>query len=417
LTHGFEEIILEDESHDANGRLGFFLGDRLMITTDDTPHHQDPPFWMATDYTMFETMYHGKTATSMACSTAERSPLPLDKHSKTVTVPLLFPVPMAWWHVFLQGDKKPEAIYRSVRAITKRWKSDNGKAAATIAQAWARAACTMDESKPNNSCLAVNVWPLHMDAPTLQWATRSLRTYLPLPRPTPTSTTAPPGGLTDHQANTLAGAMALAQNCIQLSMERTDREKPATKSIPEALLCRLLGLSGLAWEDQALLAPLWLKLYQQPDKASKETVLRSFFQDLSKEVPAFKHFRNSMLFEHIVQHKFEPGAGYNTCHHGISLLAVSLRSQATQEQECADDEHFERATNKTPDAIRKHTTKMPPALPPTIGELLQQLWRLIVLTTGLFTTHCSLTHSSGTCTPPCRNGNTSSWATQRRSAS
>lgn len=120
-------------------------------------------------------------------------------------------------------------------------------------------------------------------------------------------------------------------------------------------------------------------------------MLRSFFQEQSKEVPAFKYFCNSLLFEHIVQHKFKPGAGYDTCHHGISLLAVSLHSQAAQEQEHAKDKHFDRATTKTPNAIRKHTSaKAPPALPPTIGEFLQQLWRLVVLTTGLFTTHCSL---------------------------
>jgi hypothetical protein len=40
--------------------------------------------------------------------------------------------------------------------------------------------------------------------------------------------------------------------------------------------------------------------------------------------------------------------------------------------------------------VRKHSEKAPPPLPTTIAELLQLLWRLIILTTGLFTTNCSL---------------------------
>jgi hypothetical protein len=96
------------------------------------------------------------------------------------------------------------------------------------------------------------------------------------------------------------------------------------------------------------------------------------------------------LFDHIVHHKFEPGAAYNTCHHGISLLAVSMRSHAAQEHERQEDDYFDQATMRTPDAVRKHSAKAPPPLPTSIAELMQLLWRLIVLTEGLFTAHCSL---------------------------
>ena len=67
-----------------------------------------------------------------------------------------------------------------------------------------------------------------------------------------------------------------------------------------------------------------------------------------------------------------------------------MRSFATQEQESQEDEWFNQATTKTPEAIKKHSSKAPPPLPTTVAELLQLLWRMIVLTTGLFTTHCSL---------------------------
>ena len=48
---------------------------------------------------------------------------------------------------------------------------------------------------------------------------------------------------------------------------------------------------------------------------------------------------------------------------------------------------FDLATNKTPDAIKKHITKGPPPLPTTISELIQQIHHLLMLTEGLFT-HC-----------------------------
>jgi hypothetical protein len=184
--------------------------------------------------------------------------------------------------------------------------------------------------------------------------------------------------------------MLLAQDVRTKTFKRTDREKTVAKRLPEATLCRLLGLSGLGWDDQALLAPVWLTLHQQSDKASREMVLRAFFQELGKKVPAFTQFWNSTLFDNIISHKFEPGAAYESCNHGISLLSVSMHSFAAQERERQDNDHFDQATNKTPEAVRKHSAKAPPPLPTTIAELQQLMWQLIVLTRGLFTTNCSL---------------------------
>jgi hypothetical protein len=138
------------------------------------------------------------------------------------------------------------------------------------------------------------------------------------------------------------------------------------------------------------LAPIWLQIRQQTDKAGKKLVLRTFFQDLGKQVAAFKQFRNSTLFDNIVAFKFEPGHSYETCHHGLSILSVSMRSFADQEKERQDDDWFDTATNKTPEAVRKHNSKLPPPLPATVAKLLQLLLRLIALMVGLFTIHCSL---------------------------
>jgi hypothetical protein len=67
-----------------------------------------------------------------------------------------------------------------------------------------------------------------------------------------------------------------------------------------------------------------------------------------------------------------------------------MRSFAAQERERKDDDDFEMATHKTPEAVRKQTSKAPPPLPATVAEVLQLLWRMSILTEGLFTEDCSL---------------------------
>jgi hypothetical protein len=196
--------------------------------------------------------------------------------------------------------------------------------------------------------------------------------------------------VSDGHHATVHHALTLAQKVIENSVERTDREKTVPKRLPEATLCRLLGLSGLTWDEQDMLAPIWLTLHQQPDKVSKTNALRGFFQDLGEELPAFEQFENALLFEHIINHKFTPGSAHKNSHHGVSLLAVSMRSFAAQEQELEEEYGFDNATNKTPEAIIKHSAKGPPPLPTTVSDLLLLMWRMIVLTTGLFTTNCSL---------------------------
>ena len=78
------------------------------------------------------------------------------------------------------------------------------------------------------------------------------------------------------------------------------------------------------------------------------------------------------MLNHIINHKFLPGESYDMCHHGLSILAVSLCSFMVQEHEQREDDIFQKASNITPeDALQKHHTKGPPALPHSIGDLLQ----------------------------------------------
>jgi hypothetical protein len=67
-----------------------------------------------------------------------------------------------------------------------------------------------------------------------------------------------------------------------------------------------------------------------------------------------------------------------------------MRSHTAQDHEHQEDEYFKQATNRTPDAVRKHSAKVPPPLPTSIADLMQLLWCLIVLVEGLFTPNCSL---------------------------
>jgi hypothetical protein len=104
-------------------------------------------------------------------------------------------------------------------------------------------------------------------------------------------------------------AMVLARDAIRQAIECSDREKTVSKKLPDTTLCRLLGLMGLGWEEQHLLAPIWLSLHQQLDKTARGLVLQTFFQDIGKQAPAFSQFRNSTLFHHILIHKSSRGRG------------------------------------------------------------------------------------------------------------
>ena len=119
--------------------------------------------------------------------------------------------------------------------------------------------------------------------------------------------------------------------------------------------------------------------------------LGKIFQKLGEECPDLKLFHSSTLFEHIVNHKFIPGESYKTCHHGLSILAVSLHSFAVQEHhEQQENDVFQKASNITPDVYCKHHSKGPLALPQSIGDLLQLFNWLIVLTESLFTANSSM---------------------------
>ena len=48
-AHGFNTIIVQDKDHAANGRIGFFLGDRIAAANEHGWHLQNPPLCTAHD--------------------------------------------------------------------------------------------------------------------------------------------------------------------------------------------------------------------------------------------------------------------------------------------------------------------------------------------------------------------------------
>jgi hypothetical protein len=395
LAHGFEEVTVDEDEHEADGKIGFFLGDRITTKVDGTIQLHDPPVYFADTFEALATQFQGKPATQAACKQASNTLIPGDSRAKVLEASKLFPLPITWWSYFLTKARTPSETYRWIEGITRTWTAAELKTAATTAREWIRVACTSSTQEAASSSVAIPIQVAPRDEQLLNWASQGLSTYLPRPKPPPAQriqeppprrTTAPEEHRAEHSA--IRQAMVLAQEVIRAQYDKTARDKP--KRLPEKTLCNLLGLCGLAWEDRDLLPQIWLDLHQQPDKAAKVLVLKSFFQDLGQQVRAFRLFRNSKLFEDIMAHQFEPGACYDTCHHGISLLAVSMRTFEAQERERQDDEDFEQATHKTPEAVRKHNSKGPPPLPSSVGDLLQALWRLIILTKGLFTQQCSL---------------------------
>jgi hypothetical protein len=366
IAHGINIITMEDEEHDADGLIGFFLGDRIVLTKDGESHYQDPQLWAVHNFSSLATNYKGRIATAKACTTPQEVKedgelLKKPHKGPQVDIPRILPIPPEWWDYFAKGKRSPLETYRWILATTKTWTADVRKEAAKMARHWGRAACTrVNDDDANVRCVSFEASPVYMDRDAVRWAIYNLASYLPKPKAPPQPTAQTRSTEDDGHSPIIQHALSLAQDVIKSHSECNDREKETPKTIPGPLLCRLLGLSGLSWEDQDLFAPLWNQLRQQTDKATKELVLRNFFGSLAKEVPSFQQFRNSTLFDHICSYKFEPGPSYENCHHGISLLAVSMRSAADQDRESQDDTYFAQATNKTPEAVRKHHSKLPP---------------------------------------------------------
>ena len=298
LAHGIEEVVLDDaDDHDADGQIGFFLGDRVNVKVAGMIQQHDPTFVLIPTLDDLTAQFHGRPAKSNECAkTNHKGLLPVDPKARMVDVPKIHPIPPLWWGWFLQRDRTPTQTYQWAAAVTRRWKTGTEKIAADSLKRWLRAACTESLEVARSSAIHVNLLPSGRDNLVLEWASNSLHQYLPRPKQTPPTpsptqqrdTTRTPSRYTD--ADTVRDAMRLAHAVVQSSADRPSREPTKDKTMPETTLCRLLGLSSLTWADREHLAPIWQKLHQQPDRHAKGMVLRAFFQQLGKQDPAFRRF-------------------------------------------------------------------------------------------------------------------------------
>ena len=285
----------------------------------------------------------------------------------------LFPIPQSWWLVFVQGAKMPRNTLQFIASITRCWTSHVGKEAASRAHLWALSTCTTDAHDPDISTKAIRINVDEGTTETISWAMKHLQGYLPVPGTTNTTTphTDPHNTDASHPMVMMAQqSLQMAQSLINRDMDCTNPTCHMPKQLPEDVVCHLLGLCGLTWDNHDQLPKFWQSLHQQADQKGQDIALHRFFQQLGETCPDLKHFHSSQLFEHIINHKFIPGDSYDTCHHGLSILAISLHSFSIQEHEQCEDEYFQETSNKTQDYIWKHKTKGPPALPTSIGKLL-----------------------------------------------
>ena len=389
LAHGFSTMLLNNHEHWVDGKVGLFLGDHIAVPLAIGHRRQDPRLVLTRSFQTLLASFSGIPASEQCIARNPTTPAPASTKGNTVTLHKLFPIPQSWWPFFLQGNRTPGNTLVFITHTTSNWTSDIGKEAAARARLWARSACTADTRNTDTSALAIRINVDEGDTKTIRWATQHLQSYLLTPgttHPEPTTNNQPTNSSADAMVLMAQQSMQMAQSLIDRDMDRSDPSRCAPKQLPDDIVCHLLGLCGLPWIKCDQLPKIWQSLHQQADQKGRDIILRQFFQQLGEHCPDLEHFHSSQLFKHIVQHKFIPGNSYDTCHHGLSILAISLRSFSVQEQEQREEEFFREATNKTQDSIRKHKTKGPPALPTLIGELLLLLDRLITLTKGLFTT-------------------------------
>ena len=124
---------MQDEDHAANGRIGFFLGDRIAAANEHGWQLQNPPLCTACDWNTILMTYTGSPAPEHSIRNSSDMFLPPTTTSKLRTTPRLFPLPHAWWPAFLGNPLTVLDAFNYIADITERWTSPEAKAAAHAA--------------------------------------------------------------------------------------------------------------------------------------------------------------------------------------------------------------------------------------------------------------------------------------------
>jgi hypothetical protein len=180
--------------------------------------------------------------------------------------------------------------------------------------------------------------------------------------------------------------IALLDNILASNIDKERPSETAKMLLSEVELCRLLSFCGLGWQERHLLPPIWADLKKQLDRASRDTVMSTFFEDLAKDEPSLQHFSNQALFEDIINHRFQPGDTYDSCHKGFSPLAFLPKMHAAIHEEMVAEDHYHKANVKTVAEACKHcTTKGPPPIPTNVAKLLWLNTCSVTILTAFFT--------------------------------
>jgi hypothetical protein len=290
--------------------------------------------------------------------------------------------------------------YIHISAKMNLWEGSD--ATSTMVLGWFRAVCTRHTSSPDYSIVDMGTRAIPRDAETVPWTLAHLQAIVPRPAQPATQGNTSNGDVpadsmhenarstTDNTGATQTAELynriiALSDNILASKVGDKERPSETAKTLSEVELCRLLGFCGLGWQERHLLPPIWADLKKQPDRASRDAVLSAFFEDLAKDEPSLRHFNNQALFEDIINHRFQPGDTYDSCHKGFSPLAFLPKTHATIHEEMVAEDHYHEANVKTVAEVRKHRTKGPPPIPTTDADLLRLNTRDVTVLTAFFT--------------------------------
>jgi hypothetical protein len=403
VAHCFGQMALEMEDHSFDGVLGCFLGDRTIMSFSGNLVIQEPDFVALRDTTAIR----GISTKPAADGAIRRIGASGDfvkgnARADEVDLPLCLPLPLTWVPYFLEKRRTNNEAYVHMSEHMDMW--EGSKAMGAMVRGWFRAACTRHPSSPDYSILDIGTRTVPRDAETVPWTLAHLQAVVPrpikpAPRPqndeTPALNDGNEMGTTDNSTGAARTAelynriLALSNNVLANKIDR-DRPSETAKTLSEVELCRLLGFCGLGWQERHLLPPIWADLKKQPDRASRETVLSAFFDDLAKEEPSLRHFNNQALFEDIINHRFTPGDSYETCHKGFSPLAFLPKTHAMVHEEALAEDYYNEANVKTVAEVHKHQMKGPPPIPNNDAELLRLNTRDVTVLTAFFTKWSSL---------------------------
>jgi hypothetical protein len=107
LAHGFSSMLLTNRKHWADGKVGFFLGDRITVPLATGQQLQDPRLVLARSFQMLLTSFSGVPASEQRITRCATTPVPASNKGSTITLHKLFPIPQSWWPFFLPGSKTP----------------------------------------------------------------------------------------------------------------------------------------------------------------------------------------------------------------------------------------------------------------------------------------------------------------------